>query len=112
MEPTHLLNWRRHCLRLASAAAGGALFSCGLIAYLGGEPGAMLAGAVAAAGASAAGTHGVPGQVAFEPRCAHPVVRRSTTENSSYIPIAIAPTATSPAKASPICIDEPAEMSR
>jgi hypothetical protein len=51
-------------------------------------------------------------QVAFDPRCAHPVVRFSTIENSSYMPIAIAPTTTSPAKARPICIDEPAEMSR
>ena len=51
-------------------------------------------------------------QVAFDPRCAQPVVRFSTIENSSYMPIAIAPTTTSPAKARPICIDEPAEMSR
>jgi hypothetical protein len=51
-------------------------------------------------------------QAAFDPRCAHPVVRLSTIENSSYMPIAIAPTTTSPANARPICIDEPAEMSK
>ena len=41
-----------------------------------------------------------------------PVVRCSTIANSSYMPIAIAPTTTRPAKARPICIDEPAEISR
>ena len=45
-------------------------------------------------------------------RCAQPVVRFSTTANSSYIAIAITPITTSPANASGICIDEPADISR
>ena len=45
-------------------------------------------------------------------RCAHPVVRFSITANSSYMIIAIAPITTRPPNASPICIDEPAEISR
>ena len=48
----------------------------------------------------------------FPPRCAHPVVRFSTIANSSYIAIAITPMTTNPANASPICIDDPADMSR
>jgi len=47
-----------------------------------------------------------------EPRCAHPVVCFSTTLKSSYISIAMAPTTISPAKARPICMAEPAEISR
>jgi hypothetical protein len=47
-----------------------------------------------------------------EPRCAQPVVCFSTMLNSSYIAIAIAPTTSKPAKARPICMAEPAEISR
>ena len=47
-----------------------------------------------------------------DPRCAHAVVFFSMVLKSSYISIAIAPTTTSPLKARPICIDEPAEISR
>lgn len=47
-----------------------------------------------------------------EPRCAQPVVRFSIVLNNSYISIAIAPTTTSPEKARPICMAEPAEISR
>lgn len=45
-------------------------------------------------------------------RCAQAVVRFSISANSSYITIAIAPTTTRPAKATLICIDEPADISR
>ncbi len=45
-------------------------------------------------------------------RCAQPVVRFSITANSSYMIIAIAPITTRPPNARPICIDEPAEISR
>ncbi len=47
-----------------------------------------------------------------DPRRAQPVVCFSSTLKSSYITIAIAPTTIKPAKARPICIDEPAEISR
>lgn len=47
-----------------------------------------------------------------EPRCAQPVVCFSTKLNSSYMTIAIAPTTTNPAKAKPICMADPAEMSK
>ena len=47
-----------------------------------------------------------------DPRCAHAVVCISILLNNSYISIAMAPTTTRPAKARPICIAEPAEISR
>ena len=47
-----------------------------------------------------------------EPRCAQPVVCFSIKLNSSYITIAIAPTTIRPANAKPICIAEPAEISK
>ena len=53
-----------------------------------------------------------PGGHAVELRWAQPVVRLSITANSSYMIIAMAPMTTSPANARPICIDEPAEISR
>ena len=48
----------------------------------------------------------------WEPRWAQPVVRFSTQLNSSYITMAMAPTTSRPANARPICMDEPAEISR
>ena len=51
-------------------------------------------------------------QCALDPRCAQQVSRRSRTENNSYMPMAIAPTTTRPAKARPICIELPADTSR
>ena len=47
-----------------------------------------------------------------EPRCAQPVVRFSTQLNSSYMAMAMAPTTSKPADARPICMEEPAEISR
>ncbi len=47
-----------------------------------------------------------------DPRCAQAVVWRSITLNNSYITIAITPTTTRPANANPICMAEPAEISR
>lgn len=47
-----------------------------------------------------------------ELRCAHAVVRFSTQLNSSYMAMAMAPTTSKPAKASPICMEEPAEISK
>jgi hypothetical protein len=47
-----------------------------------------------------------------EPRCAHAVVCFSIMLNNSYMIIAIAPTTTKPAKAKPICMAEPAEISK
>ena len=47
-----------------------------------------------------------------EPRCAHPVVCFSIMLNSSYMIMAIAPTTTKPANAKPICMAEPAEISK
>lgn len=47
-----------------------------------------------------------------DPRWAQPVVRFSIQLNSSYITMAMAPTTIRPANASPICMDEPALMSR
>ena len=47
-----------------------------------------------------------------EPRCAQPVVCFSIMLNSSYMIMAIAPTTTKPAKAKPICMAEPAEISK
>ena len=46
------------------------------------------------------------------PRWAQAVVRFSTRLNSSYITMAMAPTTNRPANAKPICMDEPAEISR
>ena len=46
------------------------------------------------------------------PRCAQPVVRFSMMAKSSYMAMAIAPITTSPAKASGIFIEEPADTSR
>ena len=51
-------------------------------------------------------------QVFWLPRCAQPVVRFSIALNSSYMSMAMAPTTTNPAKARPICIADPAEISR
>lgn len=47
-----------------------------------------------------------------EPRCAQPVVCFSTQLKISYITMAMAPTTTKPAKARPICMAEPAEISK
>jgi hypothetical protein len=47
-----------------------------------------------------------------ELRCAQAVVRFSTQLNSSYMAMAMAPTTSKPAKASPICMEEPAEISK
>jgi len=47
-----------------------------------------------------------------EPRCAQPVVRFSMALKSSYMAMAIAPTTTKPENAKPICMAEPAEISR
>jgi hypothetical protein len=47
-----------------------------------------------------------------EPRCAQPVVCFSIMLNNSYMIMAMAPTTTRPAKAKPICMAEPAEMSK
>ena len=108
METLQHRHWRHRCAALAIAAAGAALLSFGLLAALGGDfTASALAGPVAGAAA-----RGASPQAAFEPRCAQPVVRFSISENSSYIPIAIAPTTTRPENARPICIDEPAEISR
>ncbi len=49
---------------------------------------------------------------ACDPRCAHPVVRFSIHENSSYIAIAITPIVTSPANASGVRCWLPAELMR
>ena len=46
------------------------------------------------------------------PRCAQPVIRRSSTANNSYIAIAITPITNSPANTSGIRIDEPADIIR
>jgi hypothetical protein len=51
-------------------------------------------------------------QVFWLPRCAQPVVCFSTQLNSSYITMAITPTTSRPLKARPICMEEPALMSR
>ena len=48
----------------------------------------------------------------LRPRCAHPVVRFSIHENSSYIAIAITPIVTSPANASGVRCWLPAELMR
>ena len=56
-------------------------------------------------------THG-PQWLQVARRWAQPVVCFSMKLKSSYITIAIAPTTTRPAKARPICMAEPAEMSR
>ncbi len=47
-----------------------------------------------------------------EPRCAHPVVCFSMKLKSSYMAMAMAPTTSKPLKARPICMAEPAEISR
>ena len=62
--------------------------------------------------ASKSGFWGAPTQWFCEPRCAQPVVCFSTQLNSSYMTMAIAPTTTKPAKAKPICMAEPAEISK
>ena len=46
------------------------------------------------------------------PRCAQPVIRRSSTANASYITIAITPITNRPAKTNGIRIDEPAAIIR
>jgi hypothetical protein len=47
-----------------------------------------------------------------ELRWAQPVVCFSTKLNNSYMIMAMAPTTTKPANAKPICMAEPAEMSK
>ena len=54
----------------------------------------------------------VVGHQPCDPLWAQPVVCFSIQLNSSYITIAIAPTTSRPLKARPICIEEPAEISR
>jgi hypothetical protein len=46
------------------------------------------------------------------PRCAQPVIRRSSTAKNSYITIAITPITNSQANTSGIRIDEPADIIR
>ena len=53
-----------------------------------------------------------PCQPFCDPRCAQAVVRFSIQLNNSYITMAMAPTTIRPANARPICMDEPALMSR
>lgn len=61
-----------------------------------------------------AGPHGEAGapHCPCEPRCAQAVVCFSITANSSYMAMAITPTVSSPANARPICMAEPAEISK
>ena len=58
-----------------------------------------------------------PGRAAGQPaaacpRCAQPVIRRSSTAKNTYITIAIAPITNSPANTSGMRIDEPAAIIR
>ena len=110
MESIRHRHWRHQCAVLVAVAVCLAAISFGVIAF-GAGAASVFTGALIGTESRAA-PRTATAQAAFEPRCAHAVVRFSTTEKSSYMPIAINPTTTRPENARPICIDEPAEISR